>query len=554
MRKIFSRTFAYLALSLLSTFIYSYTCRDQSAMAAERISIWFGKFNRSISVSALESFARDGIVDPTLAPFLRRVSPETQAEIRRALTATKEVSPSEFSQLLHTPMGQQMLERTGQIIQTRARQNGAVAIRGALVLGSTHPDGLSMITFLRAFSTQELRLDLRRIVAQYQRTSNTITAVNDFLELVKVISEKDAELSPINFDPLPSLREKGSYSVLSQTIVLQDQEGDRSFPVDLYLPEVSQSDLPVIVVSHGLGSSRGLFRDYAEHLASHGFFVVVPEHVGSNQAQQEAVRGWLANELFEVDEFVNRPKDISFLLDELAQINSSEYQGQLNLDQVGVIGHSFGGYTALVLGGATVDMDRVRRLCQLDASITAGFALLLTCRILELESSPAAIQQLTSGQLKDDRVAFVMALNPVSNLFGESGMGRIEIPMVIAGGLNDFSTPILREQAEPFSWLTTSDKYLIVKENFSHGVESTTLLKNFFYTLEDSEEQIEVAINQLRTNVKALTVAYSQVYVAGNEDFRPFVTSAYLKEISRAPFSLYMTRSLPLGSVSKTLE
>jgi predicted dienelactone hydrolase len=36
----------------------------------------------------------------------------------------------------------------------------------------------------------------------------------------------------------------------------------------------------------------------------------------------------------------------------------------VNADQVGVIGYSAGGETALILSGATPDLDRLRRYCQ----------------------------------------------------------------------------------------------------------------------------------------------------------------------------------------------
>lgn len=530
----------------------------QPARAAEDVSLWYNLLGRSVSVSSLEAFAEDGTLDSTLASYLRQVDPETREEIRKALVASREIEPGELSQLLYTPMGRLMLEYAGQLIQTSSGQNGAGAIRGALVVAASQPEGLSLLSFLNSFPTQELRIDLTLGVELYREAEKAIDEINTFTEIVKQISEEEAAKVVVDFDSLPSLREPGPFSVSAQTIVLQDTARNRTYPADIYRPENVtdiEAEIPVMVISHGLGSSRAFFAEFAEHLASYGFVVAVPEHIGSNKAQQEAVIGWLDSELFKVSEFVDRPKDVSFLLDELERINISEFQGQLNLEKVGVVGHSYGGYTALMLGGATIDFDRVRQLCQFNTNIAVGLAILLTCRSLELQqSNPETIQLLTEGDLQDSRVGLVMAFNPVSNLFGESGMSRIQVPVVMVGGVDDFAAPILREQAEPFNWLTIPERYLIVAERISHNSELSTLINRLFYSVDESDQNIELAREETRANVKAIILAFSEFFVAGNEDFKPFLTSAYLESINQDPFDLHLVRSLPPNSLPSTLD
>lgn len=525
--------------------------------AAERVSVRYGPLQRSISVASLEAFARDGSTDSTLRAFLRRVGPETQEGLRTALSATREVSPAELSRLLHTPTGDAMLQYTGQVIRTGADQNGAVGIRGALVLGATQPEGLSLLSFLKAFPTQEVRLDLGLAVAQFRQATRAIEEVDAFLAQVQQLSEQESAGSAFDYGSLPDIRGQGPYAVSSQTVMLEDVSRDRSYPADIYYPQdlgQIEGSIPVVVLSHGLGSSRVLFGDFAEHIASYGILVALPEHIGSNKERQDRVRKWLDDELFDPSEFFDRPQDVSFLLDELERLNDAEFQGRLDTTKVGVIGHSFGGYTALALAGGTVDFDRVQRLCRLDAGIDVGLVLLLTCRSLALQSSPEAVQLLTSGELQDDRVALVIAFNPVSNLFGETGMGRIQVPVVMAGGTDDIATPILREQAEPFTWLTTPEKYLIATERLSHNAALTTVINQAFYAVDESDENVEMTRVETRTTVAALLLAFSQVYVAGNEAFRPFLNSAYLEASNQQGFPLHMTRSLPPDSVPQTLN
>lgn len=60
----------------------------------------------------------------------------------------------------------------------------------------------------------------------------------------------------------------------------------RSVPVDFYVPNQQAkpgAPIPVIVISHGLGSDRTTFAYLAIHLASYGFAVLVPEHPEATQ-------------------------------------------------------------------------------------------------------------------------------------------------------------------------------------------------------------------------------------------------------------------------------
>ena len=52
----------------------------------------------------------------------------------------------------------------------------------------------------------------------------------------------------------------------------------------------------------------------------------------------------------------NRPKDVSFVLDQLTKLNAgdTDLKGKLDLQKVGVAGHSYGGHTVLALAGQTM--------------------------------------------------------------------------------------------------------------------------------------------------------------------------------------------------------
>jgi len=115
---------------------------------------------------------------------------------------------------------------------------------------------------------------------------------------------------------------------------------------------------PVVIFSHGLTAVR--FQNYSlcEHLASHGFIVVAPDHYGNavftNIPDGSVV---LFNPLTTVTSAFDRPIDIEFLVHELEKMNqdpANPLAYRLDLEHIGLTGHSYGGLTAM-LGGPMLD-------------------------------------------------------------------------------------------------------------------------------------------------------------------------------------------------------
>ncbi|NJL45796.1 MAG: hypothetical protein HC922_08890 [Leptolyngbyaceae cyanobacterium SM2_3_12] len=87
------------------------------------------------------------------------------------------------------------------------------------------------------------------------------------------------------------------------------------FDVDVYLPQEVSGPVPVVIVSHGFGAVKEDFIFLNEHLASHGYAVLAPDHVGSDLAYREGYLEGRLNTLLSPIEFINRPREISFLID-----------------------------------------------------------------------------------------------------------------------------------------------------------------------------------------------------------------------------------------------
>jgi len=446
----------------------------QTAVAADRIYATYGAFESSVAIDNLAEFARTGEIEGGLIDYARRLNPAQLARLRRILTAPVDLSPVAISQFLYSPIGETLLQRLGQIIRTEARLPGFYAIRAALILAAAdNRQGFTLIDVLRRFPTNGIRVNLGQSLEIVEELQALIERTNQAITLVQRQSAAATiNQQPANLSQLPDLRQRGRFSWTKRTLELYDHSRDRAFVADVYIPQKSEEKIqnpkskiqnsltPVIVISHGLGSDRDSFRYLAQQLASYGFAVAVPEHPNSNAEHLRALLNGHASAMTPPREFINRPLDVSYLLDVLAQLNRTDPSFALNLQQVGVVGHSFGGYTALALAGAQLNFDQLQQDCK-NLNDTFNLSLLLQCRVLELPR--------TQYNLQDKRIKAAIAINPIaSGVFGKAGLSQIKIPVTVASSSADKVAPALPEQILPFTWLTAKNKYLLLLAGGTH--------------------------------------------------------------------------------------
>ncbi|MGA7954005.1 MAG: alpha/beta fold hydrolase [Gloeobacterales cyanobacterium] len=529
-----------------------------SAHAAKTVTIEYRAIGRTIPVSSIKAFVEQGTVDENLSYYMNLLNPEQRGNLRKALgnapiLSALGVDPKNFTvrltQFLYDPMGVRLLNYTGRFIQTSDRDNGQQALRAAVILAAADPKGFSAMRAIEYFPSQIIRLKLDVALASFEDFKAEVEETLDTVSKLKQVSLAAAATEPVvDFATLPNLTQLGPFPFVSEELKLQDVSRNRVYPADVYRPEnlnAVSGSIPVMVISHGFGDTRSHFAEFAKHLASYGFVVAVPEHIGSNTDQKEALISMRAHEAFRVREFIDRPLDISFLLDELGRLNETKFQGRLDLNNVAVMGHSFGGYTALALAGATINFESLQQQCLPNVDVVANLALLLECRALELKDSPEALQQLTQG-FADKRVKLVMAFAPVSSLFGKSGMGRIQIPVVIYGGAYDVAAPVVPQQVKTFGWLTDPEKYLYLTDKTSHNAELTQWTDRLFNPGENFENNFQEKIQSVRGTLKVLVVAFSRVFLQSKEEYRPFLTSRYLEnDPGKEQIPFYLIRELP---------
>jgi predicted dienelactone hydrolase len=516
-----------LLLGVLAPFLIAFPGR-----AAERIYFNYGLLGFSIEIKDLETFAETGQGVDRLG-YLSRLVSGRKTQMQGVLKTQYQVDPTMVAQFSYTQSGEQLLQEAGDIIQTSSGQNGASSLRAALILAAGDAQGLSAINFLRQLPT-DMRVDVRHALRLVRLIRSLLQETDRFVMDLEQQSMAFAKSeSGVDWSKLPDLRQAGNSTVQKQTLEIRDAGRDRLIVTDLYLPAGTQP-VPLIVISNGLGARRDLFDELAQQIASHGFAVAVPEHPGSNRDRLLAFYQGLYRENFDAAEYVDRPRDVTVLLDELTRRNVSEFSDRLNLKQVGVFGYSFGGTTALSLAGAQFDRAQLRADCETQRAIV-NISLLYQCRALDLSQ--------LDQNLHDDRVKAVYLFVPFGrSLFGQMGLRDVKVPVFWEATDQDVLTPLLVEQLPAYRRLTAPQKYLAVAKGLPHARLTHDTLGGFTNRQTPWNELKHISL----TYHSALTVAFFKTYVAQNAAYQPFLQANYTQILS--------DRNYPIGLIEGEVE
>ncbi|MBM3973079.1 MAG: dienelactone hydrolase [Planctomycetes bacterium] len=227
-----------------------------------------------------------------------------------------------------------------------------------------------------------------------------------------------------------------------------DATRDRAIPVRVYLPAATTppTPAPVIVWSHGLGGSRDNSPYLGTHWSKRGYVCVFLQHPGSDEAVwRDAPLRERMGSLRAAASMQNlglRCEDVSKALDQLALWHADakhELHGRLDLERVGLCGHSFGAQTTQCVGG---------------------------------QSAP-----LIGARFRDNRIdaALPMSPAPPARVDVRKAFGDVQIPWLLMTGTHDGS-PILDPDRDPadrrkvYPALPTSiDRYELVLHEAEHS-------------------------------------------------------------------------------------
>lgn len=221
---------------------------------------------------------------------------------------------------------------------------------------------------------------------------------------------------------------------------------------------------PLVIYSHGFAANAAWASAVLEHLASHGFIVVAPEHI------EQFDFDWSEIPSASID----RPRDIKQTLDytELATAPGGDLAGLIDMENVAVVGHSYGGYTALAMAGAQYDLDAFNARC---AALAPDDPLTFLCApIVPREAEMAAragLEPMPEGlwpSFGDPRVKAILPIAGDSYLFDKAGLAKITVPLLAIGGTADTGTPFDWGAEPAYTNASSARKSLVALEGGEH--------------------------------------------------------------------------------------
>lgn len=166
------------------------------------------------------------------------------------------------------------------------------------------------------------------------------------------------------------------------------------------LPVSTDGPFPLVVYSHGSGGLRFVSSFLTEVLASHGFVVIAPDHAGNT-----AIDAAAGTTVPSAQNEVNRLADVRTVIGEALARNAADgdlLSGAIDADRIGIVGHSFGGFSAL--------------------------------------AAPIGHR----GIPGDPRIRAVVGLAPYLDPLSDAELGRLRTPTMVISGTKDRTTPIDR--------------------------------------------------------------------------------------------------------------
>ncbi len=517
----------------------------RSATGAEKLVLTAGLLEGSISISSLATFAKTGTINSDLKFYAGFVGKGRMAELRKLLQHRFQINAVIISQFTYTPLGEDALKQVGSILKADDQINGFYAIRAALIEAAENPAGFTVIDVMQKFPSTGIYVSIDQLI-QLQRSLTALTDYTDTtVRAISALAQQEATPVPSNLSELPDPAKPGPFKFSKSVVYLQrltqPLEGppqERRYYVDLYLPEGTPQPAPIVIVSHGLGSTPAALAYLGTHLASHGFVVAIPEHLGSGEKQVQALITGLSSHYVRLDSFLERPLNIKQVIDYLEQRSKTDLAGRLDTSRIGVLGHSFGGYDALVSAGATLNLKRIQMACSDPERVRLNLSYSFQCL------NDALPKNFDTRFLSDPRVKASFAINPVASIvFGPEGMSTLKVPTMLVGGSADIVAPLVIEQVNLYFWLKIPDKFLAVMIPSGHtaadatGGDANPVSGSFASVLSGPDPVLA------RQYLRSLAVIFMQTYI-GNPAYRAYLNAGYGFSIQRPPLKLDMVRSL----------
>ncbi|MGB5556107.1 MAG: dienelactone hydrolase family protein [Flavobacteriaceae bacterium] len=218
-------------------------------------------------------------------------------------------------------------------------------------------------------------------------------------------------------------------------------------------PITHTSAFPLVIVSHGYVGSRYLMTYLTENLASKGYVVVAIDHTDSTFNDANAFYSTL----------LNRPKDIRFVLNEIARLGAatsdSYLKGMIDSTNIAIVGYSMGGYGVLNVAGAGYSDG----LTQFFGGMAGGS----TAINVHAASNPEY------QKMQDPRIKAVVAFAPWGmerGVWDAEGLKGLKTPTLFVAGSQDDISGYEKGIKAIYAGAIHSDRYLLTYINARHNV------------------------------------------------------------------------------------
>jgi len=137
-----------------------------------------------------------------------------------------------------------------------------------------------------------------------------------------------------------------------------------------------------------------------------------------------------------------------------------------------VVGHSYGGYTALASAGAQFDLAGLAQRCEaVEDEFVAGYFCAPFLEQQEILAAGLGVEVPESGlwpALGDERVDAIAAIAGDAYLFGPEGLASVTVPTLALGGTLDSGTPWEWGAAMTYDHVSSNERYLVGMEGGEH--------------------------------------------------------------------------------------
>ncbi len=261
---------------------------------------------------------------------------------------------------------------------------------------------------------------------------------------------------------------------------------------------------PLVIFSHGSCGVSFQSTPLMETLASHGMVVVAPNHTGNST--NECIGG-TRDPFFTVAR--NRPLDVSFLIDLMLARNrdpNDAFFARINARAVGVVGHSFGGFTAL--------------------AVASGFH--VPAQGIDIPPDP--------------RVKAIVPIAPASGPLSDAELQSIHIPVLLVSGTLDTTTPIETQTTRPWALIPSRPFYRVdivgaTHLQFANACDIGQALLDFGIKLADITRlgidyvdtclppALDIAV--VRESSNLYITAFLKKHLLNDSRYDPFLTTGY---------------------------